>query len=223
MAPPRVCRFLMGSRNMNKIIIVDDHPIFRSGLKQIINNEPGMKVVGEAASAREVYGLLEKVEWNLIVLDISLPGESGLDILKELRYRYAKALVLILSNHPESQYGVRSLKAGASGYMTKEAVPRELVSAIRRILSGRKYIGSRLAEKLADSLDIHAGAPVHETLSDREFQVMRMLGSGKTVGEIAGELLLSVQTVSTYRSRIFKKMGIKNIAELTRYVIENRL
>ena len=208
---------------MDRIIIVDDHPIFRAGLKQIINKEPGMKVVGEAENAKQFYRILSEVDWDLIVLDISLPGESGIEILKELRYRYNKTPVLVLSNHPESQYGVRSLKAGASGYMTKEAVPRELVMAIRRILSGRKYISSKLAEKLADGLDIQAGAPAHDKLSDREFQVMRMLGSGKTVKEIAGELLLSVQTVSTYRARILEKMGMKNTSEITRYVVENQL
>lgn len=208
---------------MNKIIIVDDHPIFRSGLKQILNNEYDMEVTGEAEDARELYQLLDKVEWDLVVLDISLPGESGIDILKELKYRYDKVPVLVLSNHPESQYGVRSLKAGASGYMTKEAVPRELVLAIRRILAGKKYISADLAERLADSLSDRSGKPGHEKLSDREFQVMCMLGSGKTVGEIAEELLLSVQTVSTYRSRVLQKMNMKSTAEITRYVIENRL
>ncbi|MCK4764435.1 MAG: response regulator transcription factor [Candidatus Aminicenantes bacterium] len=208
---------------MNKIIIVDDHPIFRSGLKQILNNEYDMEVTGEAENARELYQTLEKVEWDLVVLDISLPGESGIDILKELKYRHDKVPVLVLSNHPESQYGVRSLKAGASGYMTKEAVPRELVLAIRRILTGRKYISADLAERLADNLHNKSGKPGHEKLSDREFQVMCMLGSGKTVGEIAEELLLSVQTVSTYRARVLQKMNMKTTAEVTRYVIENHL
>lgn len=208
---------------MNKIIIVDDHPIFRFGLKQILNDEYDMEVVGEAENAMQLYQLVKKIKWNLVVLDITLPGENGIDILKELKYRFDKVSVLFLSNHPESQYAVRALKAGAAGYMTKEAAPRELVNAIRKIVSGGKYISDSLAEKLANGLDIHAGKPDHEKLSDREFQVMCMLGSGKTVKEIAEELLLSVQTVSTYRFRVLQKMNMKTTAEITRYVIENNL
>ncbi len=208
---------------MNKIIIVDDHPIFRFGLKQILNDEYDMEVVGEAENAMQLYQLVKKTKWNLVVLDIRLPGENGIDILKKLKYRFDKVSVLFLSNHPESQYAVRALKAGAAGYMTKEAAPRELVKAIRKIVSGGKYISASLAEKLANGLDIHAGKPDHEKLSDREFQVMCMLGSGKTVKEIAEELLLSVQTVSTYRSRVLQKMNMKTTAEITRYVIEINL
>jgi DNA-binding NarL/FixJ family response regulator len=208
---------------MNKIIIVDDHPIFRFGLKQILNDEYDMEVVGEAENARQLYQLVKKIKWNLVILDITLPGENGIDILKELKYRFDKVSVLFLSNHPESQYAVRALKAGAAGYMTKEAAPRELVKAIRKIVSGGKYISASLAEKLANGLDIHVGKPDHEKLSDREFQVMCMLGSGKTVKAIAEELLLSVQTVSTYRFRILQKMNMKTTAEITRYVIENNL
>ena len=208
---------------MNKIIIVDDHPIFRSGLKQILNDEYDMEVVGEAGNANQLYSILEKKEWDLIILDISLPGESGIDILKELRYRFKKVTVLFMSHHPESQYGIRALKAGAAGYITKETVSRELVKAIRKIVAGGKYISETLAEKLADGLSDKPKKMDHERLSDREYEVMRMIGLGKTIKNIAEELLLSTQTVSTYRSRILQKMNMKSNAEIIRYVIENRL
>jgi two-component system invasion response regulator UvrY len=208
---------------MNKIIIVDDHPVFRSGLKQILNDANDMEVVGEAGNAVELYQLLDKVKWDVVILDISLPGESGLVILKELKYRFKKCNVLCMSYHPESQFGVRVLKAGAVGYITKEAAPEEVVNAIRRIVSGRRYISSSLAEKLADSLGIHPGKPAHDKLSDREFQVMCMIGNGKSNKEIARELFLSAQTVSTYKSRILEKMNMKTTAEITRYVVENNL
>lgn len=208
---------------MNKIIIVDDHPVFRSGLKQILNDAYDMEVVGEAGNARQLYQLLDNVKWDVVVLDIVLPGESGLDILKELKYRFKKVSVLCMSYHPESQFGIRTLKAGAAGYITKEAAPEEIVNAIRRIVSGRRYISHSLAERLAENLDIQPGKPDHNKLSDREFQIMGMIGAGKTIKEIASELLLSVQTVSTYRSRILQKMNMKTNAEITRYVVENRL
>jgi DNA-binding NarL/FixJ family response regulator len=208
---------------MNKIIIVDDHPVFRSGLKQILNDAYDMEVVGEAGNARQLYQLLDNVKWDVVVLDIVLPGESGLDILKELKYRFKKFSALCMSYHPESQFGIRALKAGAAGYLTKEAAPEEIVNAIRRIVSGRKYISHSLAEKLANGLDIQSEKPNHDKLSDREFQIMGMIGAGKTIKEIASELLLSVQTVSTYRSRILQKMNMKTNAEITRYVVENGL
>ena len=208
---------------MTKIIIVDDHPIFRSGLKQILDDEYDMEVVAEAGNARQLYRVLEEKKWDVIVLDINLPGENGLDILKELKYRFKKVFVLFLSNHPESQYGTRALKAGAAGYMTKEAAPRELVTALRKIVAGGRYISPTMAEKLANGLNLDIKKSAHETLSDREFQVMCLLGSGKTVTEIATELLLSVQTVSTYRSRILLKMDLTSNVDIIRYVIENHL
>lgn len=208
---------------MNKIIIVDDHPVFRSGLKQILNDAYDMEVVGEAGNGVELYQLLDKVKWDVVVLDIILPGESGLDILKELKYRFKKCSVLCMSYHPESQFGVRTLKAGAAGYITKEAAPEEIVRAIRRIVSGRRYISNSLAEKLANGLDIQPGKPDHDKLSDREFQIMCMIGAGKTNKEIARELFLSSQTVSTYKSRVLQKMNMKTTAEITRYVVENKL
>ncbi|MCP4216432.1 MAG: response regulator transcription factor [bacterium] len=209
---------------MSKIIIVDDHPIFLSGLKQILNDQYDLEVVGEAHDAASLYKLAENVVWDVIVLDISLPGQSGIEILEELKYRYgSKVKVFFLSNHPESQFARRALKAGAVGYMTKEAAPRELVAAIRKTASGRKYISASMAEKLADGLDIHSEVPDHEKLSHREFQVMCMIGAGKTIKEIAEILFLSVQTISTYRARILEKMEMKSSAEITRYVVENQL
>lgn len=208
---------------MNKIIIVDDHPVFRSGLKQILNDASDMEVVGEAGNAMELYQLLDKVKWDVVILDIVLPGESGLVILKELKYRFKNGNVLCMSYHPESQFGIRVLRAGAAGYITKEAAPEEIVKAIRRIVTGRRYISSSLAEKLADSLGIQPGKPAHDKLSDREFQVMCMIGNGKTNKEIARELFLSAQTVSTYKSRVLEKMNMKTTAEITRYVVENNL
>ncbi len=208
---------------MIKLIIVDDHPIFRSGVKQIFDDEPDMEVVGEAGDAPELYKILEEKEWNLVVLDINLPGENGLEILKELKYRNDKVNVLFLSNHSESQYGIRALRAGAAGYMTKDAVPRELVKAVRKISGGRKYISEALAERMADGLNVKERNSGHEGLSDREFQVMCLIGAGKTVKEIAEELLLTVQTISTYRTRILQKMNMKSNAEIIRYIIDNRL
>lgn len=208
---------------MNKIIIVDDHPIFRSGLKQILDEEYDMEVVAQAGNAQQLYRVIKEKKWDVLILDINLPGENGLEILKELKYRYKKVLVLFLSNHPESQYGIRALKAGAAGYMTKEAAPRELVTALRRIVAGKKYISPVLAEKLANGIEMNKRKVDHEVLSDREFQVMCLLGAGKPVKEIAEELILSVQTVSTYRSRIMEKMGLSSHAEIIRYVIEHDL
>jgi len=208
---------------MIKIIIVDDHPIFRSGLKQILETEMEMKVVGTAGSAPELYRILGSITWDLIILDIHLPGENGIEILKELLYRDNKVRVLFLSNYPESQYGIRALEAGASGYMTKETAPRELVTAIRKIMAGKKYLSETMVEKLANGLGRKSKKTGHETLSDREFQVMGLLGSGKTVKEVAAELRLSVQTVSTYRSRVMAKMKMDSNADIIRYVIENNL
>lgn len=208
---------------MTKIIIVDDHPIFRSGLKQILQEELDMEVVGDAGNSNELYKMLDQTEWDIIILDIHLPGENGLEILKELLYRFKKVRVLFLSNSPESQYGIRALEAGASGYMTKEAAPRELVSAVRKIMSGKKYLSDTLVEKLANGLGNKSKKTGHDSLSDREFQVLCLLGSGKTVKQIAEELMLTVQTVSTYRGRIMEKMKMNSNADIIRYVIENNL
>jgi DNA-binding NarL/FixJ family response regulator len=208
---------------MTNIIIVDDHPIVRQGLKQVLSEEPDMAMFGEAQNSQEVLELIRKQDWDIVVLDISMPGRGGLDVLKEIKHEQPKLPVLILSIHPEDQYAVRALRAGASGYLTKESAPEELVRAIRKILRGGKYVSSTLAEKMAFNLDMEAEKPLHETLSDREYQVLLMIASGKTTSEIAEEMALSVKTVSTYRARILEKMKMKSNADLTYYVIKNNL
>jgi DNA-binding NarL/FixJ family response regulator len=207
---------------MIKILIADDHPIVRQGLKQIISEEPAMQVLGEAQNSQEVLELVRKKNWDVVVLDITMPGRSGLDVLKELKTHRPRLPILILSVHPEDQYALRVLKAGASGYLTKESAPDVLVTAIRKVVAGRRYISATLAEKLAGELVGEPG-PVHERLSDREFQIMCMIARGKSLKEIAGELFLSPKTVSTYRGRLLEKMAMASNAELTRYLIEHHL
>ncbi len=208
---------------MIKILIADDHPVVRKGLKDIIEETPDMMVEDEASNGQETLEKVRKSDFDIVLLDISMPGRSGLEILKELKSEKPDLSVLILSIHPEEQYAVRVLKAGASGYLTKESAPDELIAAIRKASTGKKYISSSLAEKLALYLEIDAEKPLHETLSDREYEVMRMIASGKTITEIAEKLFLSVKTISTYRSRILEKMRMKSNAELTHYALKNRL
>jgi two-component system invasion response regulator UvrY len=208
---------------MIKVLVVDDHPIVRQGLKQILSEEPDMAVLGEAQNSQEVLELVHNQDWDIVVLDITMPGRGGLDVLKEVRHERPKLPVLMLSVHPEDQYAVRTLKAGAAGYMTKESAPEELVRAIRKILRGGKYVSSTLAEKMAFHLEAETEKPLHDSLSDREYQVMLMIASGKRTGAIAEEMSLSVKTVSTYRARILEKMRIKGNADLTYYVFKNRL
>jgi len=206
-----------------KILIADDHPIVRAGFKQVISDMPDMLVADEAGNGQEVLQLIGKKDYDLVLLDISMPGRSGLEILKDLKSEKPKLPVLILSIYPEEQYAIRALRAGASGYMTKASAPNELILAIRKISEGGKYISASLAEKLAYYLDGDATKPPHETLSDREYQVMLMIASGKTVTEIANELCLSVKTISTYRTHIREKMKMKNNAEMTLYAVQNKL
>jgi two-component system invasion response regulator UvrY len=208
---------------MIKILIADDHPVVRKGLKEIIEEAPDMIVGGEASNGGEVLQQVRKNDYNVVLLDISMPGRSGLEILKQLKSEKPGLSILILSIHPEEQYAVRVLKAGASGYLTKESAPSELLAAIRKASLGGKYISSTLAERLAFDLEIDAEKPLHETLSDREYEVMCMIASGKTISKIAEELFLSVKTISTYRSRILEKMKMKSNAELTHYTIKHRL
>ena len=208
---------------MIKVLIADDHAVVREGLRQILSGVPDMAIAGEAESGQEVLDLIKKNECTVLVLDIAMRGKSGLEVLKELKVDYPRLPVLILSMYPEDQYAVRVMRAGAAGYMTKDTAPEELVGAIRRVAQGRKYISPSLAETLAGNLDINAGRPVHQTLSDREYQVLCMIASGKKVGEIAEALSLSVKTISTYRTRILEKMRLKNNAELTHYAVEQRL
>ena len=205
------------------MLVIDDHTIVREGLKKILVDTPDIVVADEASNGEEVINKVGNNDYDLILLDISLPGRSGLDVLKQLKCSKPKTPILILSIHPEEQYALRSLRAGAAGYLTKHSAPDELIDAIRKVARGRKYITSSLAEKLALELEVDARKLLHETLSDREYQVMCMIGSGKTVKEIAETLSLSVKTISTHRSRILKKMKMKNNAQLAYYAIKNAL
>jgi DNA-binding NarL/FixJ family response regulator len=206
-----------------KILIADDHAIVREGLKQIVVETSDMVVADEASTGHEVLDKVRHNEYTVVVLDISMPGGDGLNILKQIKREKHKLPVLVLSVHSEEQYAVRALRAGAAGYLTKESAPSELISAIRRVSGGRKYISPLLAEKLAFDLESGREKPYHETLSDREYQVMCMIASGKRVKEISEELCLSVKTISTYRSRILEKMRMNNNAELTHYAIKHGL
>ena len=205
------------------ILIADDHPIVREGLKQIISETSDMTVADEAGNGQEALDLVRKKEYDLLLLDISMPGRNGLEILKELKSEYPKLPVLILSIYPEEQYAVRAFRAGASGYLTKASAPNELISAIKKIVNGGRYVSESLAEKLTYYLDEDTSRPPHDLLTDREYQVMLMLGSGKTVKEVGEELFLSVKTISTYRTHILEKMKMKNNAEVTLYVVKNKL
>ncbi len=203
-----------------KIIIADDHAVVRKGLKQILMEMSGVKVVEEVDNGPALIEKITNDSFDFVVLDISMPGQSGLQALKEIKDRKPKLPVLILSIHPEEQYALRALKGGASGYITKDSAPEELVKAIQKILSGHKYITQSIADKLADNFgEKHP----HELLSDREYEVFAMIAVGKTITDIGDELSLSVKTVSTYKSRIYDKMGMKSRTELTLYAIQNKL
>jgi two-component system, NarL family, invasion response regulator UvrY len=208
---------------MIRILIADDHAIVREGLKQILSESSDFVVVAEASTGQEVLEKTKRNDLDVVILDIAMPGRGGLDILKEIKSQKPRLSVLMLSMYPEEQYAVRVLKSGASGYLTKESAPSELVKAVRQISQGKKYISPSLAEKLAVDLEISPDKPPHEILSDREYQVMCMIASGKTLKEIADGLSLSIKTISTYRSRILEKMNMKTNAELTHYAIKNRL
>jgi DNA-binding NarL/FixJ family response regulator len=206
-----------------RVLIADDHAIVRRGLKEILMRELDGVTCGEAENGQQVLDQVESHDWDLLILDITMPGRGGLDVLKTLRTLRPRLPVLVLSMHPEDQYGKRVLKAGASGYMNKESAPEELIKAMRRLLGGGRYVSAALAEALASDLSQDAGRPVHERLSDREFEVLRQLASGKTVSQIAEELHLSVPTVSTYRARILEKMRMSTTAELMHYAMRNHL
>lgn len=208
---------------MIQILIVDDHAILRRGLKEILEREFRDVSIGGAGTAEQALAQLDSEQWDLVILDITMPGRSGVDVLRNLKALRPKLPVLVLSMHPEDQYGKRVLKAGASGYMNKESAPEELIKAVRKLLSGGRYVSPTLAETLAVDLGRDDGTPAHERLSDREFEVLRKMASGKTVGQIAQELHLSVPTVSTYRARILEKMGMSNTAELIRYALSHDL
>ena len=208
---------------MIKILIADDHAVVRRGLKQIVSETPDIIVTDEASTGYEVLNKVRGNDYDAVILDISMPGGDGLNILKQLKKENPKIPILVLSVHPEDQYAVRALKAGAAGYLTKDSAPSELISAIRKVSCGRKYVSSLLAEKLALDLETESGKKLHEKLSDREYQVLCMIASGKRMKDIASELCLSIKTIGTYRSRILEKMRMKNNAELTHYAIKHGL
>ncbi|HME61979.1 MAG TPA: response regulator transcription factor [Candidatus Binatia bacterium] len=206
-----------------RILIADDHPIFRAGLKEILIKQPDTESVGEAEDGLKALALARKERWDLILLDITMPGKDGLEVLQELRRERPKLPILILSAHPEDQMALRLLKAGAAGYLTKDRAPEVLLTAIRKILAGEKYISESLAEKTVLRVISESPGLLHETLSDREYQVMRMIASGKTIQEIGEALFLSARTVSTYRARLLEKMNMKSNTELLRYALEHKL
>jgi DNA-binding NarL/FixJ family response regulator len=204
------------------ILIVDDHAIFREGLKRILSDEFKAATFGEAGNATEALERVWEKKWDLVLLDITMHGRTGVDVLKEIRNSASDLPVLILSGHPEEQYAVRVLRAGASGYLTKESASRELCNAVRKLLSGGKYISASLAEQLAEEIQ-SPQRDLHDTLSNREYQVMLLIAAGKVPKEIGNELSLSAKTVSTYRSRIIEKLKVRNNAEIMRYVMERKL
>ncbi|MFA5756684.1 MAG: response regulator transcription factor [Smithellaceae bacterium] len=208
---------------MIRILVADDHAVVRQGVVQILAEVKDMLVKDEAQNGSETLDKVLKYEYDVVLLDISMPGRSGLEVLEDIKAQRPKLAVLILSMHPEEQYAVRALRAGASGYLTKASAPQELIGAIRKVAGGGKYVTASLAEKLAEELDIDTRKLPHERLSNREHQVMMMLASGKTVSDIADELCLSVKTISTYRTRILAKMGMKKNAEPTLYAVTNKL
>jgi DNA-binding NarL/FixJ family response regulator len=207
---------------MIRVLIADDYAIIRRGLKQIIADEADMIVVGEAPSVAKVFEFARQCECDVIVLSLSLPDRSGLDVLKGLRHEYPQRPVLVLTMYPEEQLAIRAFKAGAAGYLTKESAPEELIYALRKVAEGGKYVSPALAERLASRVAHHEKLP-HEILSDREYQVLHFLATGKTVSEIAKQLTLSVKTISTYRARLLEKMNLNNNAELMRYALMHRL
>jgi DNA-binding NarL/FixJ family response regulator len=206
-----------------KILIADDHAVVRQGLKQILADEFSRAAFGEAGTAQEAIAKVWENEWDVVVLDITMPGRTGLEVLAEIRKSRPHLPVLVLSMHPEDQFAMRVLKSGAAGYMTKESAPEALVGAIKKVLAGGRYVSPALAEQMASYLGTDVQKPPHERLSDREFLVLRLIASGKTVSQIAGELALSVKTISTYRARILEKMLMSSNAELTHYAIQSRL
>lgn len=208
---------------MIRILLADDHVLFREGLKQILGKHKELRVMDEAGSGTEALEKIYRNRYDVVILDISMPGRSGLDILSEIRSERPDLPVLILSMHPEDQYAVRVLRAGAAGYLTKESAASELITAIHKVASGGRYISAEVAERLADAVKIDHQAAPHQQLSNREFQVMRMLAAGKTLREIAESLILSEKTITTYRARILEKMNLRNNVDLSHYAIQHRL
>jgi two-component system invasion response regulator UvrY len=213
----------MTAKEKIKVLIADDHAIVREGLKQILADTKDIIVAGDAENGLDTIKLVRKGKSDVLLLDISMPDRSGIDVLKQIKKEVPQLAVLMLSMHREDQYAIRSLKAGAAGYLNKQSAPAELVNAIRQVAAGRKYISPSLAQELANHIGDDHETPLHETLSDREYQTLIMIASGKAVSEIAAELVLSVKTISMYRSRLLQKMKLRHNAELTHYAIKNHL
>jgi DNA-binding NarL/FixJ family response regulator len=208
---------------MARVLVADDHALLRAGVKQLLESEPGIDAIGEAATGRETLEALRTGAWDLLILDINMPDRSGLDVLRHVRTGHPQTPVLVLSGFGERQYALNVLRAGASGYVNKEMAPEELLSAVRTVLRGRRYVTPALAELLVSELDADVDKPLHTRLSEREFQILCKLAAGRSVSEIAAELCLSVKTVSTYRSRILDKMNLRTNADLTTYALRNEL
>ena len=206
-----------------RVLVVDDHAVVREGLKRVLARMDGPVHVGEAANANEALKLVRESNWDCALVDIAMPGKTGLELLKELLREQPDLPVLILSMYPEEQYAVRTLRAGASGYLNKESASEQLLVAISAVLRGEKYLSPRMATQIASTVSANGGRPPHEELSDREFMVLRLISSGATAGEIAKRLSLSVKTVSTYRSRILRKLHLDNTAQLIAYAVKSGL
>jgi two-component system invasion response regulator UvrY len=206
-----------------RILIVDDHVIIRQGLRQILADAFPQAIFGEAHNGNEALERVSKAHWDVVLLDITMPGKTGMDVLKQLVEAQPNMAVLVLSMHPEDQYAVRVLKTGAAGYITKNTASEEVIGAVKKVLAGGKYVSSALAENLANNLNAPAGKAPHEALSDREYQVMRLIAMGRSVKEIAFELSLSVKTISTYRTRIIEKTKLKTNADIIRYAVHSKL
>ncbi|MBI5900254.1 MAG: response regulator transcription factor [Rhodocyclales bacterium] len=205
------------------VLIADDHAIVRQGLKQILSETEDMLVTGEADDGAEALALARQQPWDVFLLDVSMPNRNGIDTLKQLKKEFPRLPVLILSMHPEEQYAVRALKAGASGYLTKQSAPEQLVNAIRQVASGKKYLSPAVAQQLADAISEDTEKSPHERITDREYQVLKLIAAGKTLTQVAETLNLGVATVSTYRARLLEKMGLRSTAELIRYGLEHGL
>jgi DNA-binding NarL/FixJ family response regulator len=206
-----------------KVLIADDHPVVRQGLRQMLSADPEVNVVGEARDGDEAFDLAHQVDWDVAVLDYSMPGRGGVELLSDVKHDYPDRAVLILSIYPEDPHGLRALKAGAAGYITKESAGEELTAAVKKVATGGRYVSSTLAEKLASRLTPEQERPPHERLSDREYRVMWLLASGKTLQQIAEEMRLSPSTVSTYRGRILKKLSLNTNVDLVHYAMKHRL
>ena len=206
-----------------RILITDDHPVVRAGVSQILKKNFKDVIIGEASNGRQLFEQLRQNRWDLVLLDITMPGRSGLDLLSQIKEGRSRVPIIILTIHAEDEYAIRALRAGASGYVTKDAIPEMLVTAIQKALKGGTYVSDTLAERLATRLTHKNDVPVHETLTNREYEVMRLLSSGLSVGEIARRLSLSAKTISTFRARVLQKTGLKNNAAIIRYGIQNHL